>query len=147
MAIFQLEDTEGVVEVLLWPNTYEKYRPYLDSEFPILVRGRCDVDARGEVKVLCAEILDLSSVWKDGVHKARIRIPVLSIRDTTLDDFEALANRYPGNCLLEFELYEHTDYAVHVVPSHALKISPVPAFVQEVEALFGKNSCILEIPR
>ncbi len=147
MAIFQLEDMEGVIEVLLWPNTYEKYRPYLDSEFPILVRGRCDVDARGEVKVLCAEILDLSSVWKDGVHKARIRIPVPSIHDTTLDDFEALANRYPGNCLLEFELYEHTDYAVHVVPSHALKINPVPAFVQEVETLFGKNSCILEIPR
>ncbi len=147
VAVFQREDMKGVVDVLLWPNTYEKYRHYLDSEFPILVRGRCDVDARGEVKVLCEEILDLSSVWKEGVHKARIRIPIPSIRDSSLDDFEALANRYPGNCLLEFELYEDTEYAVHVVPSQALKINPVPAFVQEVETLFGKNSCILEIPR
>ena len=70
-----------------------------------------------------------------------------TIGDRSLDDFEALANRYPGNCALEFELYQQTDYAVHVVPSQALKINPVPAFVQEVEALFGENSCILEIPR
>jgi hypothetical protein len=72
---------------------------------------------------------------------------VPTIGDSSLDNFKALTNRYPGNCVLEFELYQHTDYAVHVIPSQAVKINPVPAFVEEVEALFGENSCILEIPR
>jgi DNA polymerase-3 subunit alpha len=147
MAIFQLEDMSGVVDVLLWPNTYEKYRRFLDSEFPILVRGRCDVDARGEVKVLCEEILDLSSVWKEGVHRATIRIPVPTIHEACLSSFETVVRHYPGNCQLEFELVQGNEYAVHVVPSKPLRINPIPAFVREVEALFGENSCILEIPR
>ncbi|UCF35911.1 MAG: DNA polymerase III subunit alpha [Acidobacteriota bacterium] len=147
MAIFQLEDTEGVVEVLLWPNSYEAYRHFLESEKPILVRGKCDVDARGEVKILCAEIRDLSNVWEEGVQKAKIRIPVPGLAEDQITKFQSIIHRYPGRCSLEFELFEKQNYCLHVVPSQKIQINPVPEFVQEVEGLFGGKSCILEIPR
>ena len=62
MAVFQLEDMEGSIEVLIWPRFYEKHRELLDSELPILVRGQCDVDARGDMKIICSELIELSSV-------------------------------------------------------------------------------------
>jgi DNA polymerase-3 subunit alpha len=145
MAVFQLEDMEGSVDVLLWPSVYERFKSQLESEFPILVRGRADVDARGEIKILCSEILDMSSIWKEGVRKARIRIQVPTLQQESLDRFGSLLRRYPGKCSLEFELVEEKAYTLHLIPADKVLVNPVPAFVQEVEGLFGRKSCILEI--
>jgi DNA polymerase-3 subunit alpha len=146
MAIFQLEDMSGTIEVLMWPAVYEKFKHYLESDTPVCVRGRCDVDARGEVKILAGDLMDLSSVWKNGVHKARIRIPVGQLEDNRIDRLQSLLRRYPGQCSLEFELIEKTRFSLHLIPADQISINPVPAFVSEVESLFGEKSCILEIP-
>ncbi len=146
MAVLLLEDMTGTVEVLMWPSVYERFKAYLEAEAPICVRGRCDVDAKGEVKVICQEIIDLSSVWKEGVQKARIRIPVTSIEGGLLDRFDALVGRFQGSCALEFELFDKESFTVHVVPAEKVAVSPTPGFVREVESLFGEKSCILEIP-
>jgi len=147
MAVMQLEDMEGTVEVLLWPRVYENYREILESEFPVLVRGRCDVDARGEIKLICSEVLSMGSVWKEAVEKACIRIPVPSIEETRILQFESLIRRYPGSCDVEFELFQQKAYTLHLIPAQPVSVNPVPEFVKEVEGLFGEKSCILEIHR
>lgn len=147
MAALQLEDMSGTVEVILFPRHYEQYRDYLESEVPVCVRGRCDVDARGEVKILCEEMLDLASVWKNGVQKARIRIQVSSLEGDGVDRLQSLLQRHPGQCELEFELIRPHRFSIQVIPSEPLRVSPEPAFVQAVESLFGEKSCILEISR
>jgi DNA polymerase-3 subunit alpha len=146
MAVFQLEDMTGSVEVLMWPAIFERFKDFLEGDSPICLRGRCDVDARGEVKVICNEILDLASVWKAGVQKAMIRIPVPALEDGSIDRFENLIRRYPGSCALEFELFEKSRYTLQVIPSESVTVNPAPDFVAEVESLFGEKSCILEIP-
>jgi DNA polymerase III subunit alpha len=146
MAVFSLEDMTGTVEVLMWPAVYERFKAYLEGATPICVRGRCDVDAKGEVKVICQEVLDLSSVWKEGVQKARIRIPVASIEGGLLDRFDALVGRSRGSCALEFELVDRGNYTIQVIPAEKVTVSPTPGFVREVEGLFGEKSCILEVP-
>jgi DNA polymerase-3 subunit alpha len=147
MAVMQLEDMEGTVEVLLWPRVYENYREILEAEFPVLVRGRCDVDARGEIKLICSEVLSMGSVWKEAVGKACIRIPVPSIEETRILQFESVIRRYPGSCDVEFELFQQKAYTLHLIPAQPVSVNPVPEFVKEVEGLFGEKSCILEIHR
>jgi DNA polymerase-3 subunit alpha len=147
MAVIQLEDMEGTIEVLLWPNVYESYREQLESEFPVLVRGRCDVDARGDIKLICSEVLSLASVWKEAVEKACIRIPVSAIEEPRILEFDALLRRFRGKCSVEFELYQQNAYTVHLIPAESVDVNPGPEFVQEVERLFGEKSCILEIHR
>ncbi len=147
MAVIQLEDMEGTVEVLLWPRIYENYRGILESQFPVLVRGRCDVDARGEIKIICSEVLSLGSVWKEAVQKACIRIPISSIEEAKLLQFESLLRRYPGKCDVEFELFQQKAYTLHLIPAERLYVNPVPEFVRGVEGLFGEKSCILELHR
>jgi DNA polymerase-3 subunit alpha len=169
MAVFQLEDMTGSVEVLIWPTLYERYKGWLfpdllpgngngngeaardatgrPSELLVCVRGRCDVDARGELKVLCSELMDLTEVWKVGVRKARVRIPLTAVDPLLLDRFQLVLRRYPGSCALEFELLDPPRFTLKVVPSEQVLVNPVPEFVREVERLFGEKSCILELPR
>ena len=147
MAVFQLEDLEGTLEVLLWPKVYEKYRELLSSDLPVLVRGRCDVDARGEIKLLCSEIVSMADIWKEGVQRACVRIPVPSLEEDLVQRFHSLLQRYPGHCPLEFELFDQRRYSLRVIPHDLLSVNPVPGFVREVEDLFGEKSCILDISR
>lgn len=144
MAAFHLEDLHGTLEVLVWPNTYARCLPLLDAEAPVLVRGRCEVDGQGEARLLCSEILTLDSVWEStAVQGARIAIPVPELSRDKLSQLEALLERYPGHCPLEFELFRQKEYSIRLIPRQHVSVNPVPSFVQEVEKLFGEKSVTL----
>ncbi len=147
MAGIQLEDLEGTVEVLLWPRVYEKCRELLDSDSPVLVRGKCDVDARGDVKILCREMIPLASVWKEGVERARIRIPVPRIQDDRMRELKSLIQKFSGACPVEFELVQEHSYRLRVIPAEPVSVDPIPSFVSQVNQLFGDNACVLEPSR
>lgn len=142
MATFELEDLTGSVEVLVWPNAYQQAAEYLDEKnnVPVLVRGRCEVDGRGEARLLCSQVLPFDQVWRQGVHKTCIFIPVSRIEDTKVARLKVLLNRFPGNCPVEFELLNGKDCRIRVVPSTELHVNPVPTLVEEIERLFGEKS-------
>ena len=143
MATFQLEDLTGTLEVLVWPNTYERYRTLIENDVPVLVRGRCEVDAKGDTRLLCSGIVHLDSLWNDAVRKAKIRIPLPSLDTNKVSQLHSLVTRYHGNCPLEFELLQRKKYRILVIPEENLLINPLPSFVESVEKLFGENSVTL----
>ena len=132
------------MEVLLWPNIYEQSKSILESDNPVLVKGKLEVDGRGETKLIAFEISDLVSRWKEGISKAIVRIPLDKVDTPVIDHFDALIRRFPGSSLLEFELYGHAGGTVSVSPREELRINAIPEFVSSVEKLFGSKSCILE---
>jgi DNA polymerase-3 subunit alpha len=141
MAAFELEDLTGTVEVVVWPKAYQQHFGLLEgSEIPLLIRGRCEVDGRGEARILCNEITPFNQLWKQAVHKACISITVSSIEDDKLNKLQLLLRRYPGRCPVEFELSKPDEFRLRLVPTAHLQINPVPDLIQEVEGLFGEKS-------
>ncbi len=144
MAAFELEDLVGTVEVVVWPKTFERCSGHLENgDVPLLVKGRCEVDGRGEARLLASEIVPLESVWKRGVQRASIRIPVPSIELSKLDRLRSVLESHPGACPVEFELLKQNEFRIRLFPSDRLEIDPAPALVNEVENIFGENSVTL----
>ncbi len=49
-ATFTLEDREGAVEVIAWPETYQRCETAIMSDDPVVARGRLDVhDERAQI--------------------------------------------------------------------------------------------------
>ena len=142
MAVLALEDLTGTIEVLVWPNTFQKSKHLLDSDSPVLVTGRCETDSNGESRILAAAIRSFDSLWDEMVQKARIAIPVSRLNPQSIADLAATFEKYPGQCLVEFELL-HDDCSIRLVPSQDVKISPNPTFVRSVEKIFGGKSVTL----
>ncbi|MFQ5741506.1 MAG: DNA polymerase III subunit alpha, partial [Acidobacteriota bacterium] len=141
MAAFHLEDLTGTVEVIVWPNTYERCAEQLtNADTPVLVKGRCEVDGKGDARLLCSEILPLDSLWTQAVQRASISIAVQSLEPRKITRLKLLLQRHPGRCPLEFELLQNNQYRLHLVPNELLQVKPVPSFIHEVESLFGENS-------
>ena len=128
---------------MVWPNAWEKYRDLIENDLPVLIKGRCEVDGKGEARVLCSEILELDSLWKKVIQKTRIRISLPSLDSQKVSQLHTLVTDFPGKCPLEFELLEKKGYRIRVVPQEDLRIDPIPSFVEAVEKLFGENSVAL----
>ena len=144
MATFQLEDLSGTVEVVVFPKCFEKCSDLLsDSDQPVLVRGRCEVDGRGDVRLIAAYVAVLDSLWKRGVEKMLISVSVPSIDPVSVSRLQDLIHRNPGSCPLEFEILKRHRFRIRLIPSEPTEINPGPTFVDEVEKLFGENSVTL----
>src|SRR5436189_2481735 len=61
MGIVLLEDWEGVVEVLVFPDTFAKTQRLLDTDAPIFVRGKLDNDESAS-RILASEIHPMERV-------------------------------------------------------------------------------------
>lgn len=57
MAFITVEDLYGSVEVLVFPNRYEQYRPWLEEDQKVLVSGRVSLEEEKDSKLICDQII------------------------------------------------------------------------------------------
>lgn len=65
MAFLMIEDLYGVVEVIVFPRDYEKYRTLLEEDRKIFVVGRITVEEDRPAKVICQKIVPFEQVPKE----------------------------------------------------------------------------------
>jgi DNA polymerase-3 subunit alpha len=62
MAFIAVEDLFGVVEVIIFPRDYEKYKAMIEPEQKIFVRGKVTVEEEKAAKLICQEIIPFNSI-------------------------------------------------------------------------------------
>lgn len=56
MAFLTLEDFQGTMEVIVFPKVYQQFFELLQEEAVILIKGRANVSADGEAKIIASQI-------------------------------------------------------------------------------------------
>lgn len=62
MAFITLEDLFGVVEVIIFPKDYEKFKAMIEPEQKIFVRGKVTVEEEKPAKLICQDIIPFDQV-------------------------------------------------------------------------------------
>ncbi|HHV10496.1 MAG TPA: DNA polymerase III subunit alpha [Clostridiales bacterium] len=62
MAFITLEDLFGVVEVIIFPKDYEKYKTMVEPDQKIFVRGKVTVEEEKAAKLICQSIVPFDSI-------------------------------------------------------------------------------------
>lgn len=65
MAFITLEDLLGVVEVIIFPRDYEKYKLLLEEDRKILIKGRVTVEEDKPAKVICSKVVPFDQVPRE----------------------------------------------------------------------------------
>jgi DNA-directed DNA polymerase III (polc) len=93
MAFIMLEDLFGVVEVIIFPRDFEKFKGMLDPDQKIFVRGKVTVEEEKAAKLICQEIIPFDEIPQE-----------VWIKYKNLDAFRqdeqtlyALLDEYDGN--------------------------------------------------
>ena len=64
MAFLGLEDLLGTVEVIVWPNDYEKNAAFLNEDSKVFIKGRVSAEEDKDAKVVCEQIIPFDSIPK-----------------------------------------------------------------------------------
>ena len=65
MAFLTLEDLLGTVEVIVFPNSYEKYHDLLNEDEKVFITGRANVEEDKNGKIICEKIVAFDQVKRE----------------------------------------------------------------------------------
>ena len=102
MAVFTLEDADGGIEVIVFPETYQRSAALIETGTMVLVRGKLERDDE-TVRILASEIVGIDSVRERSAREVAIRLKKPAGRGI----FEALGEvfaRHRGDRRVSFEI-------------------------------------------
>jgi DNA polymerase-3 subunit alpha len=141
MAVFTLEDSQGGVEVIAFPETYQRSAPFIESGTMVLVRGKLERDEES-MRILASEIGPLDSIRERLAREVAIHFRRPADRDT-LQALGEIFSRHRGDRKVSFEV--ETGEApnrlrVKVDVSSQIRVRPSPALIAEVEQVVGQGA-------
>jgi DNA polymerase-3 subunit alpha len=103
MATFCLEDLEAAIDVWVFPRTMVEYGALLEDDVIVAVKGR--LDRREEPnKLVAMEVKRLDLVPSTTAEPVRIRLPLSTLTDTSVDGLKQLLLEHPGDAPVLLEL-------------------------------------------
>lgn len=88
MCFANLEDMYGSIEMVIFPETYKKYRNVIDEDSAVLVKGNLQIDER-DVKLLTSEFIDINQI--------NLKTLYLKTKYLRYNDLRNILVRYKGD--------------------------------------------------
>lgn len=136
-----LEDLEGSIEMLVFPEAYRKLQEKLKSlvEVPILVRGGVRIEEGANPKLTVNDISSLEDVKVPLPKSLRIRIPLERTSESTVDELHLLFSQQKGEAKVLFDVEREGDFMV-VMEAEGYNVLPDRNFIGQVEELCGRGA-------
>jgi DNA polymerase III subunit alpha len=134
-----LEDMEGSVEMIVFPEAYRKLQEKVKLEVPVLVRGGLRIEEGVNPKLTVNDILPLEDAKVPLPRALRIRIPADSADDSTVDDLHTLFSQRKGEAKVLFDVERQGDFMV-VMEAEGYNVQPDRKFMARVEELCGRGA-------
>lgn len=134
MAILDLEDQTGSIEVVLFPDTYNKYSVFLKSEEPLMVTGIAEVDDNRS-KIIAKELESLGTLRTKAIKSIELGLDGKTISKGQLEEIRDIFFRNPGECAVLFRMCMGEGEDILIAPNNHYRISPTSEMLREVEEL------------
>jgi DNA polymerase-3 subunit alpha len=140
MASFVLEDLEGSVEALVFPETYRKTAGRLADDVVAVVKGKPEVQDEGKARLLVSDVMPLEQAKLADARFVTIRVPIAAWDRSKGERLRDILGAHRGDCPVTLELVRPGAYAAALAPSALYRVRPDGVLKDEVEALLGKGA-------
>jgi DNA polymerase-3 subunit alpha len=129
-----LEDLDGAVEVLFFPNTYELIGQYIAEDAIVVVKGR--VDRRDEQARLMAMDMSLPDITTpDEVRPVVLALPPSRCTPPLVERLKEVLTSHPGGAEVHLKLINGT--RTTLLRLGPLRVNPTTALMADLKALLG----------
>jgi len=134
-----LEDMAGSVEMIVFPEAYRKLQEKVKLEVPVLVKGGLRIEEGVNPKLTVNDIVPLEEAKIPLPRALRIRIPIESASEATVDELQALCLQRKGDAKVLFDVERAGDFMV-VMEAEGYNVEPDRNFMARVEELCGRGA-------
>jgi DNA polymerase-3 subunit alpha len=138
MAVFTLEDLQGQVEVVMFPDALNKYGGVLAQDTVVFVKGKLDL-RRERPNIIAAELITLDEVREKLAAKVRIKLDAKDVTKEKVAMIKSLCQSHRGKSPVYVAL--RTDKGrVYAAADKELSVNPNPDFCRKMKQLLGDDN-------
>ncbi len=135
-----IEDLEGNIDVVFFPHVYEKYRRFIVTDEPVLIRGKLEIENDIAKKIIANEVQSLREIRRESISALHIRLDLVGMDEKLLKELKFIISTNGGNCPVYLHVRESKadEKTIRVHPTY--NITPSDTLIQELSHLVGRES-------
>ena len=136
MAVLELEDLEGSVEVMVFPRTMQEHGPKLQDDAIVMIRGR--TENGDDLPKLFAQDIEIVEDLSDNAP-VRLRLSAENQKPERIDELKSILAGHPGDAPVEVHLSERQ---VLRLPDE-FAVDSANGVVAELRVVFGPDAILV----
>jgi len=144
MAIVTLEDLDGSVEILVFPDAYARCSMHLRADAAVFVCGTVNL-REDKPKIFADQIIPLDEVPKQFTKAVHIRLPAETTEEAALTRVREALQAHQGNVPVMFCFMYDDGKLVFIETHDNFSVTPSEALVQELERILGEDTVWLKV--
>jgi DNA polymerase-3 subunit alpha len=133
-----LEDTVGKIDLIVFPQSYEKLAEKLKIDVPVVIRGVLRGEEDSAPKLAISGIQALEDIKLKLPESLRIKVPLHNPDTQLLEKLHAVMLGAPGKGKLLLDLEEPGEFCAVLEP-HNFLVAADRQFIDRVEELVGRG--------
>jgi DNA polymerase III subunit alpha len=145
MAAFALDDPQGSVEVVAFPETFARASSLIQTDSMVLVKGKFERDEESN-RLLATEIVGIDTVREKAARQVAIRLAMPPHGRETVEAILEVLGRHRGDrrVMLEVELRGGAQpLRVKAEVLGQTRVKPTAQLIAELERVCGEGSVVL----
>jgi len=143
MATFILEDLSGRIEVVAFPESYQRYVNVISDDQLVWVKGKFQGEGESR-RIHLTAVMPLAEALQKQAKRVFIRVFLPGIEDSIFEELKAILAGFYGPCPVFFELETPHAYRVLVQSVDIPGVAPSEELVKQVENVLGEKSVVIE---
>jgi len=135
-ASLQLEDLEGLVDVLVFPKAYESCQNLLQDDHPVLVVGRLEAE-EDRLRVFATTLSPLEGLRERHADAVQIQLDAGEIDEDLVERLRRAVLGHRGDKAVYLEVVRPGGYRLVARAEPGLEVSPSQALTTALEAVVG----------
>jgi DNA polymerase-3 subunit alpha len=141
MAILKLEDLEGVVEALVFPQVFQKVAAYIQPNTVAMVKGRLNL-REDTPKIVVNDLFPIEEIYK---LITALNINLSGMQENIFESLKELLAESSGNIPVYLHLNTPAKSKTQLVVGKGLFVAPSEKLIQDIENLLGEERLALTI--
>ena len=138
MAVFILEDLQGQVEVVMFPEVLSRYGDILVADTVVFVKGKADY-RREAPNIIAEELIALDKVREKLAAKVRLRLDAKDVTKEKVTMIKSICQHHRGKSQV-FVAVQTEKGRVYTAADKGMSVNPDLDFCRKMKQLLGEEN-------
>ena len=138
MAVFELEDLQGKVEVVMFPKKLEQFSELVKVDTVLFVRGKVDCQ-RETPNILCDELVAMEEMAEKYAARVNIELLTVDMSPATIERIQNLCKAHRGKSPLHVNVQTTGGYRIAAIADRSYSVRADMDLHEKMEKVVGRG--------